>query len=135
MILDHPAIGAFITHCGWNSTLEGICAGVPMVTWPVSAEQFYNEKLVTEVLRTGVSVGSKKWQTVASEGVPRDAVTKAVDQVMAGEEALGMRNRAKYYKEMARKAVEEGGSSYNSLNALIDELSIYRSPPKKQDMN
>ncbi|KAL0328360.1 UNVERIFIED_CONTAM: Scopoletin glucosyltransferase [Sesamum calycinum] len=134
MILDHPAIGAFVTHCGWNSTLEGMCAGMPMVTWPVSAEQFYNEKLVTEVLRTGVPVGSKKWQTVASEGVPREAVTNAVLRVMAGEEALGMRNRAKYYKEMARKAVEEGGSSYNGLNALIDELSVYGSP-KKQDIN
>ncbi|KAL0301308.1 UNVERIFIED_CONTAM: Scopoletin glucosyltransferase [Sesamum radiatum] len=135
MILDHPAIGALVTHCGWNSTLEGICAGVPMVAWPVSAEQFYNEKLVTEVLRTGVPVGSKKWQSVASEGVPREAVTNAVLRVMAGEEALGMRNRAKYYKEMARKAVEEGGSSYNGLNALIDELSVYGSPPKKQDIN
>ncbi|KAL0406661.1 UNVERIFIED_CONTAM: Scopoletin glucosyltransferase [Sesamum latifolium] len=135
MILDHPAIGAFVTHCGWNSTLEGICGGVPMVTWPVFAEQFYNEKLVTEVLRTGVSVGSKKWQTVANEGVPSEAVTKAVGRVMAGEEALAMRKRAKYYKEMARKAVEEGGSSYNSLNAFIDELSIYCSPLKKQDIN
>ncbi|KAL0311394.1 UNVERIFIED_CONTAM: Scopoletin glucosyltransferase [Sesamum angustifolium] len=85
MILDHPAIGALVTHCGWNSTLEGICAGVPMVTWPVSAEQFYNEKLVTEVLRTGVPVGSKKWQSVASEGVPREAVTNAVLRVMGGK--------------------------------------------------
>ncbi|KAK4420649.1 Scopoletin glucosyltransferase [Sesamum alatum] len=135
MILDHPAIGSFVTHCGWNSTLEGICAGVPMVTWPIFADQFYNEKLVTEVLRTGVCVGSKKWQRVASEGVPREAVTKAVRRVMAGEEALGIRNRAKYYKEMARKAVEEGGSSYNSLNAFVDELSICRSPLKKQDVN
>ncbi|KAL0416860.1 UNVERIFIED_CONTAM: Scopoletin glucosyltransferase [Sesamum latifolium] len=98
MILDHP------THCWWNSTLEGICAGVPMVTWPVSAEQFYNEKLVTKVLRTGVPVGSKKWAD------------------------CGKRRRAK-------KAVEEEGSSYNSLSAFVDELSIYRSPPKKQDIN
>ncbi|KAK4437904.1 Scopoletin glucosyltransferase [Sesamum alatum] len=131
MILDHPATEAFVTHCGWNSTLEGICAGVPMVTWPVFAEQFYNEKLVTEVLRIGVSVGQKKWQMAASEGVPREAVTKAVERIMVGEEASEMRRRAKYYKEMARKAVEEGGSSYNSLSALIDELSSYR-PPAKQ---
>ncbi|KAL8541447.1 hypothetical protein ACS0TY_002641 [Phlomoides rotata] len=62
MILDHQSIGAFMTDCGWNSILEGICVGVPMVTWPVFAEQFYNKKLMTEVLRTGVSVGNKKWQ-------------------------------------------------------------------------
>ncbi|KAL0328371.1 UNVERIFIED_CONTAM: Scopoletin glucosyltransferase [Sesamum calycinum] len=102
-----------------------------MVKWPISAEQFYNKKLVMKVVKTGVLMGSKKWQTVASEGVPSEAVR----QVMAGEEASGMRNCAKYYKEMARKAVEEGGSSYNSLNAFVDELSIYCSPPKKQDIN
>ncbi|KAL8541434.1 hypothetical protein ACS0TY_002629 [Phlomoides rotata] len=134
MILDHSAIGAFVTHCGWNSTLEGICAGVPMITWPVFAEQFFNEKLVTQVLRTGVSVGSKKWQIAASEGVGSEAVTKAVERVMVGEGAAEMRSRAKYYKEMSRKAVEEGGSSYTSLNALIEELSTYV-PPTKQDMN
>ncbi|KAK4401675.1 Scopoletin glucosyltransferase [Sesamum angolense] len=128
MILDHPAIGGFVTHCGWNSTLEGICGGVPMVTWPIFAEQFYNEKLVTEVLRTGVPVGNKKWQMGPSEGVPREAVRKAVERIMVGEETSEMRKRAKYYKEMARKGVEEGGSSYNSLNALIDELSSYRPP-------
>ncbi|KAF2321088.1 hypothetical protein GH714_033779 [Hevea brasiliensis] len=61
LILDHEAIGGFVTHCGWNSTLEGITAGKPMVTWPVSAEQFYNEKLVIEVLKIGIGVGVKEW--------------------------------------------------------------------------
>nr|UHH90530.1 UDP-glycosyltransferase [Nicotiana benthamiana] len=60
-ILDHKSVGAFVTHCGWNSTLEGISAGVPMVTWPLFAEQFFNEKLVTDVLKTGVDVGSMQW--------------------------------------------------------------------------
>nr|WOB18972.1 Sbaic7OGT [synthetic construct]BAA83484.1 UDP-glucose: flavonoid 7-O-glucosyltransferase [Scutellaria baicalensis] len=133
MILDHPSTGAFVTHCGWNSTLEGICAGLPMVTWPVFAEQFYNEKLVTEVLKTGVSVGNKKWQRVG-EGVGSEAVKEAVERVMVGDGAAEMRSRALYYKEMARKAVEEGGSSYNNLNALIEELSAYV-PPMKQGLN
>ncbi|KAK4424217.1 Scopoletin glucosyltransferase [Sesamum alatum] len=128
MVLDHPAIGAFVTHCGWNSTLEGVCAGVPLVMWPLFAEQFFNEKLVTEVLRIGVPVGSKKWQPMGSEGVPGEALAKAVQLVMAGQSALEMRSRAKYYKEMARKAVEEGGSSYNDLSALIEDLSAYRPP-------
>lgn len=123
VILGHPAVGAFVTHCGWNSTLEGVCAGVPMVTWPVFAEQFFNEKLVTEVLRTGVPVGNKRWMRVGSEGVGREAVAEAVERVIAGEEAAEMRRRAEGYKEMAKKAVEEGGSSYDSLNALIEDLS------------
>ncbi|KAL3621141.1 hypothetical protein CASFOL_036053 [Castilleja foliolosa] len=131
MILDHPSVGAFVTHCGWNSTLEGICAGVPMVTWPAFAEQFFNEKLVTEVLEIGVSVGNKKFERWGSEGVPREVVETAVRRIMVADE---MRSRAKCYKEMAKMAVEEGGSSYSDLNALIDELSIYV-PNKKQDIN
>lgn len=128
LILDHPAIGAFVTHCGWNSTLEGVTAGVPMVTWPVFAEQFLNEKLVTNVLRTGVSVGNKKWMQNESEGVSSEAVAKAIKDVMLGEEGVEMRKRAKYLKKMAQKAVEEGGSSYQDLNLLIEELGVYQAP-------
>ncbi|KAK6143554.1 hypothetical protein DH2020_023902 [Rehmannia glutinosa] len=69
--------------------------------------------------------GNKMWQRVANEGVDREAVAKAVEIVMVGELASEMRNRVKCYKEMARKAVEEGGSSYNNLSALIEDLSAY----------
>ncbi|KAJ1376404.1 UDP-glycosyltransferase family, conserved site [Sesbania bispinosa] len=59
LILSHKAIGVFLTHCGWNSTLEGICAGVPLVTFPLFGEQFYNEKVVVQVVKSGVSVGAE----------------------------------------------------------------------------
>nr|QEA68968.1 UGT73A18 [Panax ginseng] len=127
LILDHKAVGGFVTHCGWNSTLEGISAGVPMVTWPTFAEQFYNEKLVTEILRIGVAVGSQEWVALGTDGVKRDAIEMAVKHIMVGEEAEGRRNRAKALKEMARKAIEGGGSSYSDLSALIKELSSYHS--------
>ncbi|VFQ78292.1 unnamed protein product [Cuscuta campestris] len=122
LILDHGSVGAFVTHCGWNSTLEGVCAGVPMVTWPVFAEQFINEKLVTDILRTGVGVGSKEWKHTGCDGVKREAVAEAIKNVMESEET---RRRAKALKEKAREAVEEGGSSHSGLSDLLDELRSY----------
>ncbi|KAK6916418.1 UDP-glucuronosyl/UDP-glucosyltransferase [Dillenia turbinata] len=122
LILEHKAVGGFVTHCGWNSTLEGISAGLPMVTWPVFAEQFFNEKLVTDVLRNGVGVGAKQWVRLEGDSVKREAITKAVRAVMVGEESEEMRMRARELGEKARRAVEEGGSSYNEIKSLIEEL-------------
>ncbi|XVF67539.1 hypothetical protein PTKIN_Ptkin10aG0129400 [Pterospermum kingtungense] len=126
LILDHEAVGGFVSHCGWNSTLEGVCAGVPMVTWPVSAEQFYNEKLVTQVLKIGVAVGVQQWVKITGDFVKKEAIEKAVREIMEGDKSEGMRNRAKELAKAAKRAVENGGSSYSDLNALIEELSLRR---------
>ncbi|KAF3435438.1 hypothetical protein FNV43_RR22527 [Rhamnella rubrinervis] len=126
LIVGHEAIGGFVTHCGWNSTLEGVCAGVPMVTWPVSAEQFYNERLVTQILGIGVGVGTQRWTRLVGDSVKREAIEKAVNRIMEGEEAEEMRSKASALGEMARKAIQEDGSSYLELNALIEELRLHR---------
>ncbi|XVF67540.1 hypothetical protein PTKIN_Ptkin10aG0129500 [Pterospermum kingtungense] len=126
LILDHEAVGGFVTHCGWNSTLEGVSAGVPMVTWPVGAEQFYNEKLVTQVLKIGVAVGVQQWVGVTGDFVKKEAIEKAVTEIMKGDEAEEMRNRAKELAKAAKSAVEKGGSSNSDLNALIEELRLNR---------
>jgi UDP:flavonoid glycosyltransferase YjiC (YdhE family) len=124
LILDHEAVGGFVTHCGWNSTLEAVTAGVPMVTWPMAVEQFYNEKFVTHILKIGVSVGVLQWSR-EGDGIKREAVEKAVSQIMVGEEAEEMRGRAKAVGEMGRRAVEEWGSSYPDFDALIEELRLH----------
>ncbi|XXG75676.1 hypothetical protein AAC387_Pa08g0198 [Persea americana] len=130
MILNHPAVGGLLTHCGWNSVLEGVTAGVPMVTWPLFAEQFYNEKLITCVVRIGVGVGSQVWSTSEEEeSVPvikREDIERAVAQLMdGGDEADERRRRVRELGEMAKKAVEKGGSSYMDLDRLIEELRMY----------
>ncbi|GLU03234.1 hypothetical protein SLE2022_204420 [Rubroshorea leprosula] len=126
LILEHPAVGGFVTHCGWNSTLEGISAGVPMVTWPIAAEQFYNEKLVTDFLKIGVAVGVKHWVSVVGDFVNRDEVGKAVKAIMVGEKAEELRSRAEAFGDTAKRAVEKDGSSFSDLNALIQELSLHQ---------
>ncbi|PSS23631.1 UDP-glycosyltransferase [Actinidia chinensis var. chinensis] len=128
LVLDHPAVGAFLTHCGWNSTLEGVCAGLPMITWPLFAEQFFNEKLVVKVLETGVSVGAQAVVNLFEEDnfavlIKREAIKKAVDEVLdAGIKGEERRKRARELGERAKRAVEKGGSSYLNVRLLIQDV-------------
>ncbi|KAK7339985.1 hypothetical protein VNO77_20676 [Canavalia gladiata] len=126
LILNHPAIGGIVTHCGWNSILESVSAGLPMITWPMFAEQFYNEKLLADVLKIGVPVGAtenKFWATVGEDPVVgREEIAKAVVQLMGREESKEMRRRARKFGDDSKKTIEEGGSSYNNLMQLLDEL-------------
>lgn len=128
MILSHPAVGGFMTHCGWNSTLESVSEGVPMITWPHFAEQFLNEKLIVEVLRIGISVGVKapvKWGTEQTEVlVMRNHVKETVCRLMGeGEERLAMRERIDELGKKAKKAMEKGGSSYDNMEVLVQQIS------------
>ncbi|KAJ0989080.1 hypothetical protein J5N97_007436 [Dioscorea zingiberensis] len=129
LILSHPAVGGFMTHCGWNSSMEGVTAGVPMITWPLFAEQFFNEKLIVDVLRIGVSAGLKRSCMEAEERgvVGGEEIEMAVKRLMGGdEEAMERKKRAKEMAEKAKMAVSEGGSSYRDISALIEELVEFK---------
>jgi hypothetical protein len=129
LILSHPAVGGFITHCGWNSTLESVCSGVPMITWPLFAEQFFNEKLVVEVLRIGIKVGVEipvRWGDEEKVGVlvKKDGVEKAITMLMdGGEEGEKRRKKARELGEMGKRALEEGGSSQLNMSFLIEDIT------------
>ncbi|GAV91325.1 hypothetical protein CFOL_v3_34721 [Cephalotus follicularis] len=109
-----------------NRGIEDEAAGVPMVTWPVFAEQFYNEKLVTQVLRIGIGVGVQQWAIVEGDFVKKESIEKAVKEMMIGDRAEEMRGIAKALKEMARRAIENGGSSYSDFNTIIEKLRLKR---------
>jgi UDP-glucosyltransferase 73C len=122
VILAHPAVGGFMTHCGWNSIIEAISMGVPMITWPRFADQFVNENMVVDVLKTGVSL-SVKVPNFATEDVVmvnstviREAISALMDVGIEGDER---RERSKDFSEKAKKAMEEGGSSYRNLTDFI----------------
>ncbi|XP_020677380.1 scopoletin glucosyltransferase-like [Dendrobium catenatum] len=125
LILNHDAVGGFVTHCGWNSTLEGISAGLSMVTWPLYADQFYNEKFLVDILKVGIMVGSKVYTSNAKMRpiVEAAAVTEAVRMLMGdGIEAEERRSRAKELGKMAKRAMDKGGSSYEEIGNLMHEL-------------
>ncbi|KAK8996013.1 hypothetical protein V6N11_076263 [Hibiscus sabdariffa] len=123
-ILSHKAVGGFLTHCGWNSVLEGISAGLPMITWPLLAEQFFNEKLVVSVLGIGERVGSEiamKWGDEDKYGVmvKREQIVEAIDKVMDGEMT---RKRAMELGVLANKAFGNSGSSCLNVKRLIQDI-------------
>ena len=116
-ILKHPSIGAFLSHCGWNSTLESITNGVPMIAWPLYAEQKMNATILTEELK--VSVRSKELPT--ERIVERQEIEMMVRKVMLDKERLGIKNKVKELKTSAQKASSKGGSSYNSLSQFTQD--------------
>lgn len=128
-ILSHPAVRAFLTHCGWNSTLEGLSAGLPMITWPMFAEQFLNEKVVVEIQGIGVGVGAQGVghlgvEEKAENKVTRGAIEEAVRRVMdERDEGCERRKRAKQLGEIAKRSVEEGGSSYLNITRLVQDIA------------
>ncbi|KFK36551.1 hypothetical protein AALP_AA4G138400 [Arabis alpina] len=128
LILSHPAVGGFLTHCGWNSTLEGITSGVPLITWPLFGDQFCNEKLAVQVLKVGVRAGVEKlmrWGEEEEIGVlvDKEGVKKLVEELMGeSDDAKERRRRAKELGELAHKAVEEGGTSHSNITILLEDI-------------
>uniref|UniRef100_A0ACD5Z611 Uncharacterized protein n=1 Tax=Avena sativa TaxID=4498 RepID=A0ACD5Z611_AVESA len=126
-ILSHRAVGGFVTHGGWNSVLESIAHGVPVVTWPHFADQFLNEQLAVDVLRVGLPIGITTPVMILDDDVAapvlRGDIARAVAALMdGGEEAEERRRKAKEYSAKARVAMEEGGDSYEKLTQLIDRF-------------
>ncbi|GAU42924.1 hypothetical protein TSUD_283470 [Trifolium subterraneum] len=130
VILEHSAVGAVVTHCGWNTTLESVYMGLPMVTWPLFAEQFYNEKLLVNVLKIGVSIGAKEWKNWNAYGdkvVKREDIGKAIALLMGGgEECLEIRKRVNELSDAAKKTIKVGGSSHTNLKELLEELKSFK---------
>ncbi|KAL3515839.1 hypothetical protein ACH5RR_022741 [Cinchona calisaya] len=126
LILSHPSVGGFLTHCGWNSIMEGICSGVPMITWPMFSEQFFNEMVVVNISSSGVKIGvstAMKFAEELNELVKREKIKAAIDQLMDdGEEGQEMRKRARKLGEMATKSIEDGGSSHMNITLLIRDV-------------
>ncbi|KNA12652.1 hypothetical protein SOVF_123020 [Spinacia oleracea] len=128
LILTHPSVGGFLTHCGWNSTIEGISTGLPMATCPLFSEQFLNEKFVVQVLRVGVSVRVEiptmnPGEEVRGISVEKEHVKHAVDLVMdGGKEGEEMRERASRLAKGAKRAVQESGFSDTGLKLMIQQV-------------
>ncbi|KAL7235913.1 hypothetical protein ACSBR1_019238 [Camellia fascicularis] len=118
-VLNHPAIAGFITHSGWNSTIESITAGVPMICWPFSSEQQVNCLYACTEWDIGMAIDG--------DDVGKNEVEKLVRELMEGEKGTMMKNKAMNWKRKSQDATGPGGSSYLNLERLLDEMLLLKS--------
>ncbi|XVF80204.1 hypothetical protein PTKIN_Ptkin15bG0052200 [Pterospermum kingtungense] len=114
-VLSHGSIGGFLTHCGWNSTLESVVNGVPLIAWPLYAEQKMNALMLTEDIKIALRPKPNENGLIC-----RDEIAKAVRGLMEGEEGEGVRNRMKELKKAAAKTLGENGSSTNAISEVAN---------------
>ncbi|XP_057762673.1 7-deoxyloganetic acid glucosyltransferase-like [Arachis stenosperma] len=113
-VLAHKSVGAFMTHCGWNSTIESVVAGVPMVCWPYFADQQVNSRLVSDSWKVGLDMKDVCDRKVV-ENMVNDVMVNRKEEFLQSAEKLAI---------LARKNVSEGGSSYDNLDRLIEFIEF-----------
>ncbi|KAK9692022.1 hypothetical protein RND81_09G235700 [Saponaria officinalis] len=113
-VLAHPATGGFLTHSGWNSTIESITAGVPMICLPYFADQQVNSRYVGEVWKVGLDM---------KDIYDRNVVAEMVNDMLDGKKDEVQKSMAKM-SDAAKKSVAEGGSSYCNLESLIQDIKM-----------
>ncbi|KAI4327402.1 hypothetical protein L6164_019869 [Bauhinia variegata] len=117
-VLMHPAIACFVTHCGWNSTLETLVTGVPVIAHPEWTDQPTNAKLLVNAFKVGVKINFDEDGTASTQEMER-----CIREIMEGPRAAEIKNRARELKEAAKKALEDGGSSARNINQFISEIA------------
>nr|QYK20665.1 UGT2 [Marchantia emarginata] len=122
-ILRHPSTGGFLSHCGWNSTMEGICAGVPFITWPLNADQPLNARFVTEGVKVGIPISLKDTDEDYIV-VSRDEVERAIRVLMSEDERHELWNNVQRLKKRTSESVTEGHSSYETLHSFLREITV-----------
>lgn len=119
-VISHPTVGGFLTHCGWNSILESIWCGVPLLCFPLLTDQFTNRKLVVDDWRIGLNLCDKKLIT-------REEVAAKINRVMSGKSGDELRMNTKELRKILENALNSThghGSSEKNLNEFIDDVKL-----------
>jgi pathogen-inducible salicylic acid glucosyltransferase len=117
-VLAHKAIGCFMTHCGWNSTLEALSLGVPMVVMPQWTDQPTNAKFIVDVWKVGIRI------QLDEKGIAdKEEIALRIREVMEGERGKEMKNNSIRWKKLAIEAVDEGGISDKNIEEFVAKLA------------
>ncbi|KAH7297686.1 hypothetical protein KP509_25G007000 [Ceratopteris richardii] len=118
-VLAHRAVGGFLSHCGWNSTLESLGAGVPLLCCPRLAEQRMNCEYICEKWGAGVEM-----MRTDTGGLERGYVEAGIKALLHGEEARTARKNAERIMELTRRSHQEGGQSLANLRRFYDDMRV-----------
>uniref|UniRef100_A0A803P705 Glycosyltransferase n=1 Tax=Cannabis sativa TaxID=3483 RepID=A0A803P705_CANSA len=121
-ILGHSSTGGFMSHCGWNSCMESIGMGVPLLTWPMQSDQPFNALLITKVLKVGVAV--MEWSQ-RDELVTSSMISRGVRRIMGSDSEEGdeIRKRVVEMSEGVKQSVEEGGDCRLEWDSFIGHIT------------
>ncbi|KAL1060034.1 hypothetical protein V6Z11_1Z131900 [Gossypium hirsutum] len=116
-MLAHRTVGCFVTHCGWNSTLEGLSLGVPMIGVPKWTDQLTDAKFVEEIWEIGVRAKEDEVGVVR-----KDELLRCLKEVMEGDKSKEIKRNANKWRDSAMKTITEGGSSDKCIDEFVHHL-------------
>ncbi|KAF8037426.1 hypothetical protein BT93_B0353 [Corymbia citriodora subsp. variegata] len=117
-VLAHPSVCCFVTHCGWNSTMEGIASGVPFLCWPYFADQFYVRSYVCDMLKAGLDLEAAE-EAEAAAVIPRHRIQARLEQLLSDAR---IKENAERLRGMVERSVAEGGSSSVNVHRFVEQL-------------
>ncbi|KAK8626895.1 hypothetical protein V6N13_134525 [Hibiscus sabdariffa] len=118
-VLTHPSVSCFVSHCGWNSTMEALSCGVPIVAFPQWGDQVTDAVYLVDVFKTGVRMCRG---AAENRIIPKEEVEKCFVEATTGPKASKLKSNALKWKAAAEAAVADGGSSERNIQAFIDEV-------------
>ncbi|XP_072986188.1 UDP-glycosyltransferase 86A1-like [Typha latifolia] len=114
-VLSHPSAGGFLTHCGWNSILESVWCGVPMLCFPLLTDQFTNQKLLVRDWRIGVAIGE-------INSLSREKVSEKIVSLMRGVEGDEARKEVEEVRRVMESALTPDGSSQKNFDQFVVDI-------------
>ena len=118
-VLAHPSVACFVTHCGWNSSMEALSSGMPVVAFPQWGDQVTDAKYLVDEFKIGVRMCRGEAE---NKLITRDEVEKCLIEATTGPKAAELKQNAMKWKKAAEQAVAEGGSSERNLQGFVDEV-------------
>ncbi|XP_060201496.1 UDP-glycosyltransferase 86A1-like [Lycium barbarum] len=117
VVLSHPAIGGFLTHCGWNSILESLWASVPMICHPIAVDQTTNRKLVVDEWKVGINLCDNY-----NKSITKEEVAKTINFLMSEENSKGLREAVKEVTKTMKIALLANGSSEKFFDLFVEDV-------------